>query len=112
MKIIVKELEIFDLEKAYQPDQLIKHPGEFLHPVYFVEQQERKELICCFQKEMKQWLRKEIEEMRSVKDFLLMKDAEKIPDKKKTRYMSIQKKEFQDRVRENRPLPSIEEVIK
>ncbi len=112
VKIIVKELEIFDLEKAYQPDQLIKHPGEFLHPAYFVEQQERKELICCFQKEMKQWLREEIEEMRSVKDFLLMKDAGKIPDKDKTRYMSIQKKEFQDRVRENRPLPSIEEVIK
>lgn len=111
VKIVVEKLEIFDIEKAYQPNYIEENISDFLHPVYFVKQEEKEKLICCFKEEMKKWLGKKIEEMRSIKSFLLMKDARIIPDREKTRYMSIKNKEYQKRVQKRCPLPTIEKVI-
>lgn len=109
VKILVDTLEIFDLEKAYDPERLSVQISDFLHPVY--SGQKKEEYIQCFKEEMRNWLGRDVEETRSVRSFLLMKDSRKIPKADKTQYMSIDKKEFQDRVRENYPLPTIEKVI-
>lgn len=111
VKISVDKLELFDLEKAYNPSSFIGEACDFLRPVCLVEQEKKEAFIQCFKEEMKKWLGRDVEETCSVKSFLLMKDARKIPDAKGTRYMSIDKREFQNRVREKYPLPSIEEVI-
>lgn len=119
IKILVDKLEIFDIEKAYDPDILSIQVSDFLRPVCLVQQEKKDEYIRCFKEEMRNWLGKEVEETKSVRSFLLMKDSRKIPEADKTRYMLIdakekenkKKNEFQDRVREKYPLPTIEKVI-
>ena len=49
--------------------------------------------------------------MPNIQDFFSMKDSSKIPGNDQTRYMSIDNDEYQERVNNNIPLPTIKEVI-
>ena len=51
---------------------------------------------------------KEIDQLPSIQQFLLMKNPQAMPDEAAIRYMSIDRKEFQNR---KKPLPSIKETI-
>lgn len=46
-----------------------------------------------------------------IRHFFMMKDASKIPDKKTTQYMSIDRKDYQHRVNESIMLPTVKEVV-
>lgn len=121
VKIVVDKLELFDLEKAYNPELLSEQVGDFLKPICFVKQKEKESYIQCFKDEIKNGLGidGDLEKTKSIRSFLLMKDSRKIPVNSKTRYMQIEhqegdqkkKNEFQDRVKNKYPLPSIEKVI-
>jgi len=114
VKISIDNVEIFKTEEAYDLDKFS------LRPFYSIEQREKEDYIDCFKAEIRKWLGKEPEEHESIRSFLLMKDSTRIPDKSKTKYMSIERKnndgeevrEYQNRVREKYPLPKIDKVIK
>lgn len=46
-----------------------------------------------------------------IRDFFMMKDASKIPDKETTRYMNIDHGDYQHRVNESVMLPTVKEVV-
>ena len=49
-----------------------------------------------------------VDELPHIKEFFMMKDSKRIPDNDKTRYMSIDKKEYQSR---KEVLPGVESVV-
>src|SRR5699024_379901 len=102
IKITINKLELFDLEDAYNLDEFSFKP---------VKEEIGESYIQDFKEEMKRWLKKEIEEMPNIQDFFSMKDSSKIPGNDQTRYMSIDNDEYQERVNNNIPLPTIKEVI-
>lgn len=102
IKITIDKLELFDLEDAYNLDEFSFKP---------VKEEIGESYIQDFKEEMKRWLKKEIEEMPNIQDFFSMKDSSKIPGNDQTRYMSIDNDEYQERVNNNIPLPTIKEVI-
>lgn len=106
IKVTVACVEIFELEEAYDLDKFS------LQPLHTIKQEEKEVYINCFKSEIRKWLGREPEEHESIKNFLLMKDSNRIPGKKKTRYMSLDKKEYQARVNAKYPLPKIDKVIK
>ena len=108
------------MEKAYNPELLSEQVCDFLKPICLAEQKEKENYIQCFKDEIKNWLGidSDLEKIKSIQSFLLMKDSRKIPINNKTRYMQIEyrengqkKNEFQDRMKNKYPLPSIEKVI-
>ncbi len=68
------------------------------------------EAIKGYKEEMNYFLGSgSIDELPHIKEFFMMKDSKSIPDNRKTRYMSIEKKEYQSR---RAVLPSVESVVR
>ncbi|MBQ8639960.1 MAG: TIGR03986 family CRISPR-associated RAMP protein [Lachnospiraceae bacterium] len=103
VKIQVTGVELFNEAKAYDMEAFEFHP---------FEQAEKEPFISSYQTEISKWLGKPISQVPEIMDFFLMKNSEKIPDASKTRYMSIDKKEYQNRVSGRAALPKIKEIIK
>lgn len=106
VKIKIKDLEIFSPEKAYNIEQFSLNP---------YEKRDKEHYIQKFKEEMKQVLKflelgnSELEEVPNIQEFFWMKDGGKILSKEKTRYMSIDKKEYQSR---KSPLKTVKEIMK
>lgn len=81
-------VKVLNPEKAYLGDALDLNPFDTV---------DMDEYISFYKKDMSQKLQKNIEELASVRTFLLMKDVTRMPDEEKIRYMSIQKREYQNR---------------
>ncbi|MCI9101289.1 MAG: TIGR03986 family CRISPR-associated RAMP protein [Lachnospiraceae bacterium] len=68
-------------------------------------------MIKEYKKEINRFLgSRSIDELVHIKEFFMMKDSKCIPDNKTIRFMSIEKKEYQNR--QKRVLPCIESVVK
>lgn len=67
------------------------------------------EAIKGYKEEMNHFLGSgSIDELQHIREFFMMKDSKSIPDNSKTRYMSIDKKEYQSR---KAVLPSVESLV-
>lgn len=106
VKITIDGVEIFKVEEAYDFEQFS------LRPFCLIGQEEKEGYVNCFKAEMQKWLGRKPEESESIRSFLLMKDSRLIPDAENTRYMSIDKREYQERVKAKYPLPKIDKVVK
>lgn len=68
------------------------------------------EAVKAYKKEINRFLgSRKIDELPQIKEFFAMKDSKNIPDNEKTRYMSIENKEYQSR---KKVLPSVGDVVK
>lgn len=98
-------LKLFDTPKAYNLDQMLD-----FHP--FTDK-DITGYIDAYKMEVNAKIKEgNIEKLKSIQTFFKMHNRNLIPDNKTTRYMSIDDKEYQARVRDNIPLPSVEDVIK
>lgn len=102
VKVKVEKLNLFDSDKAYDISVFSFDPHTEADKDVFVK---------TYTSTISDWLGKDIRENAAVKDFLLMKNGTLIPDASKTRYMSIDNKEYQKRVNAKVALPRIKDVI-
>lgn len=71
----------------------------------------KEKFIKAYKNVTEKWHGKAIEEMPEMKDFFIMKDSTLMPDRFDTRYMSIDKKEYQKGMKTAFPLPKIQAVV-
>jgi CRISPR-associated protein (TIGR03986 family) len=83
-------LRILDNEKAYALNGMLD-----LNPFKIDDNIDK--YIDAYKEKMSGILGAKIQDIESVKTFFLMKNAKNMPDKDKIRYMSIDKKEYQNR---------------
>lgn len=73
------------------------------------------ELIALYKDEMGKQIHREIDQLPHIREFLDMKNYEKIPDKKYIRYMDVDAREYQKRKKKKnksaQPLQSVEQVL-
>ena len=104
IKISDMKLKIFNLSKAYDISQMIDFDP--------MEEKNIDEYIELYKEEINSKIaEKNIDKLESVKTFFKMHDGSSIPENDKIRYMSIDKREYQNRVRDNVALPSVDEVL-
>ena len=103
VQVDVKNIRCFNAQKAYSLTDLS------LNPLDPWENKNPDEYILTFKEKLRDYLNLKsidlVEKLLPIKSLLLMK--ENIPEAEKTRYMSIDKKEYQSRTT---PLPNAEEV--
>ncbi len=97
------KVRLFNLSKAYNTEKFEFEP--------FDNETDGVEYIAKFKDEIGKKLGKDIDELESVKALLLMSNAERIPADELTRYMRLENREYQSRVRDLVPLPSLQEVV-
>lgn len=102
VKIRLTGLEILDQEALYNCSDFCLDP-------YVKKAEDKDYYIRLAKEEVIRFLGKEILDEKRLKEFFLMKDAAKIPDGRKTRYMKLS--EYQGRVSNRISLPEVEEVI-
>ena len=102
VKMKLLEVKKLDVRKAYlSGDVLELNPFQPLNADKLIEN---------YKQQMAEQLKlKKLEDSRWISSFFAMKDSGRIPDPKDIRYMSIDKREYQNR---KGALPTIEEVIK
>lgn len=100
ISLTLNEAVKFDLKRAYQSDtELCLNP--------FIEIDVDK-AIESYKTEINKYLNKPIDQLPHIQNFFLMKDSDRIPDNKQTRYMKIDAKEYQSRTN---ALPGIKAII-
>ena len=99
----LKGLYLEEKEGLYGGDSLCLAP-------YREASGEAKALIAEAKEDMKAFLGHDVTEEPSIRDFLLMKDAAKIPPADRTRYMALE--EYGQQRQDAIPLPDVEDVIK
>ena len=99
----LKGLYLEEKEGLYGGDSLCLAP-------YREASGEAKALIAEAKEDMKAFLGHDVTEEPSIRDFLLMKDAAKIPPADRTRYMALE--EYGQQRKDAIPLPDVEDVIK
>lgn len=106
ISVSILEAKVLDLEKAYEQTQTLD-----FQPFCSISVDE---MIEAYQTQISRFLGgRKPQTLPHIKDFFRMKDAGHIPPDEKTRYMSIEKKEYQNRNKNrNGVLPSVEEVVK
>ena len=111
VKIICDSLMIYDNKKAYNCEEFCFSP--------FTEQiQEKEEYKNCYRQKINTWLESvgknvDFEQIPQIGDFLAIKNN--IVRNELVRYMQLDhngEKEYQNRVRDNKALPSVQEVLK
>lgn len=103
VKINVTRLSLFQNAKAYDSDKFSFEP--------FADG-DKDEFIKYYQEFISQWLGRDIQTVKEIQDFLMMKNSQLIPSSNKTEYMKIANRDYQRRVKDVVPLPRISEVIK
>ena len=103
VKVQIISAKCVDVDKAYDTTQLSLG-------VLQTESLNIDEYIEYYKKHFEETNHIKLDAQESVKDFLLMKDSNRIPDYKNIRYMSLEKdkKEYQSR---KKPLPTVQEVL-
>lgn len=106
VEISLKQLNILDTAAMYDSETLCLEP-------YREEKERCSEYVDKAKKDMTRFLGKDVMEHPPVRDFLLMKNGNEIPDDSKTHYMSIEGRDsdYQVRNREQIPLDTIGVVM-
>lgn len=106
VEISLKQLNILDTAAMYDSETLCLEP-------YREEKELCSEYVDKAKKDMTRFLGKDVMEHPPVRDFLLMKNGNEIPDDSKTHYMSIEGRDsdYQVRNREQIPLDTIGVVM-
>lgn len=108
IKVRLTGLKILNPEALYSPAAFCLDPyGEEAD-----QTGKKDQYIQRAKDEMTEFLGRDVMSEPGIRDFLLMKDAGKIPPKERTRYMKMQDREYQSRVRDGIRLPSVESVIR
>lgn len=101
ISVEIKEARKLDMSRAYRAEEMCLDPFSEI---------EVDRTIACYKSEINQHLGgRTIDELPHIRDFFIMKDAEHIPDDRQTRYMQIDKREYQSR---KEALPSIKSIVK
>lgn len=106
-RICVKVTEL----KLLKYDEMYNSANLLLKPYDTQDLKECDSYIMKAKEEMTKFLGFDIMKHERVKQFFMMKDAMNIPDNEKTRYMSIEKREYQWRVSKRVTLPLVEDVL-
>ena len=106
VEISLKQLNILDTAAMYDSETLCLEP-------YREEKERYSEYVDKAKKDMTRFLGKDVMEHPPVRNFLLMKNGNEIPDDSKTHYMSIEGRDsdYQVRNREQIPLDTIGVVM-
>ncbi len=104
ISVTITDARKLDLKNAYKTDNTL-----CLNPFCKIDIDS---MIEKYKTEINKYLgKKTIDELPHIRDFFIMKDSNKIPDNKHTRYMKIKnendKNEFQNR---KKPLPTIKDI--
>ena len=104
--VSLKQLKILNPDALYGGDTLCLEP-------YQDQKGQWEEYVAKAKKNMTQFLGKDVMEYPPVRDFLLMKNVDEIPDDSKTHYMSIEGREsdYQERTKNQIPLDTIGVVL-
>lgn len=103
ISVTITEAKKLDLQNAYKTDGVL-----CLDPFCKIDIDSA---IQNYKTEINKYLgKKTIDELPHIKDFFIMKDSGNIPKDGQTRYMSIDAKEYQKRVKEKQPLPTVKFV--
>lgn len=97
-------LKILDFGAMYSAESLSLDP-------YADQLEKAEEYIRAGKEDMTKFLGHNVMEDPRIKQFFMMKDASNMPKNDKTRYMSLQKKEYQSRVSNLAKLPTVEDVV-
>ena len=95
IKICIKEIRIFDPDKAYKADSLNLNPFE-----EYTEEELKKhidEMITVYKKYASSCINTDIESMLHIKEFFAMKDISIAPPADRIRFMKIDDREYQNR---------------
>ena len=109
VKISCTSIQLFNLDKAYQIDV-----ESFMNP--FVNVTDKKqEYIDTYMAAIDKWISanypgKKFSEISTISEFISMKTE--IMKEDLTRYMSIDAREYQNRIKDRIPLPTVDEMIK
>lgn len=104
IKVSDVKLEVFNTSKAYDLNQMLD-----FNPM---EEKDIEEYIVAYKEEINGKIAEgNIDKLPSIRTFFKMHNGNIIPDKDKTKYMSIDKREYQNRVKNKTALPSVDEVI-
>ena len=102
----ITDVKVVDYEKAYKADSLLD-----MDPFAKVDVDNT---IVAYKSKINQFVAKEykgksIDELPLIKEFFMMKDSNNLPDRDKIKYMSIDRREYQNR---QKPLQTVAQVIK
>lgn len=102
----ITDVKVVDYEKAYKTDSLLD-----MDPFAKVDVDNT---IAAYKSKINQFVAKEykgksIDELPLIKEFFMMKDSNNLPDRDKIKYMSIDRREYQNR---QKPLQTVAQVIK
>ena len=101
ISVTIENAKKMDLQRAYRSDGLL-----CLDPFCNIEIDRA---IDSYKEVINQYLgKKTIDELPHIRDFFIMKDSGKIPRDQDTRYMNIDKKEYQNR---KDPLPTVKTIV-
>lgn len=103
VKLRLTGLDMLDQERLYNSS------GFCLDP-YVSRVDEKDRYIHLAKEEVIRFLGKEILDEKRLKEFFIMKDSNKIPDRRNTRYMKLS--EYQGRVSNRISLPEVGEVVR
>ena len=114
VKVRLKALKVLDLNQLYGTGSLC------LDPYQDKTEKEKEGYIAKAKEEMADFLKAggigQITELPGFKELFLMKDSREVLPEEKTRYMRLggksEDKEYQNRIRDESKLPTVEEVIK
>lgn len=97
-------LKLLDYQAMYQSDSLCLNP-------YRDSVSRADDYVKAAKDDMTAFLGHDVMSDPRIKHFLMMKDTTRIPDSQRTKYMSIDAKEYQNRLRDLVKLPTVEDVI-
>lgn len=104
VEVKVTGLKKLDFEKMYDSDSLSLKPYSDMDDCI-------DDYIRIAKDNMTGFIGRDVMSCPSVKHFFMMKDADNIPGNDKTRYMSLDSREYQNRVSKSVMLPTVEDVI-
>lgn len=103
VKIRLTALETLAQESLYSDSEFCLNP-------YEPRTDKKDQYINLAKEEVIRFLGKDIQDEKRLREFFLMKDASKIPDGRRTRYMKLN--EYQGRVNNKAQLPEVGEVVR
>ena len=112
ISVEVKDVKVMDYDLAYG------NQGLNLTPFKTLDATDMNHYIETYKKKMGLFLSAEskknitIDELPHIQEFFMIKDATMIPVDDKTKYMSLEKKEYQSRIRNKQALDTIRQVAK
>lgn len=108
ISVRLNEVKILDLQRAYHVTD-----GLDLDPFRYWGSDEINDCIQYYKDTVSQCLPKgTIDDLPHIQEFFMIKDGTNIPDDEKTRYMSLEKREYQDRVCNKQSLSTISQIVK